>query len=514
MQPKPSSKTREIGHISSYYCGVGKITGLPHVFLHETLLDENGSKIGLVIGFDEDFVEAVFFKESLDIQQPVFRSNKIFSIPFSADYIGRVVDGTGKPIDSLGTIEGEQMPVFREAPAIIDRKPVEVAISTGIKLIDTTLPIGRGQRELIIGDRKLGKSTLAIDTVLNQADVDPEVYCVYVVCGQKKKQLEDILDLFRAQNTFAYSVVVAATADDSFAAQYLAPFVGSTIAEYFRDNGKDALVVYDDLSKHAKTYRDISLLLERAPGREAYPGDIFSLHAKLLERPAKLSKENGGGSLTALPIIETEEGDISAFISTNIISITDGQIYLERGLFQKGYIPAVNVGLSVSRIGSKVQPEVLQEVTGGIRLALSQHQELQKLAQLETKVSQEAMKKVHRGELTLELLKQGKHAKVSWEYQVILFYAVQQGYFDEIEKEKWSYAENLLLEFVKTRYADVLMKIKAGKFDDAVKEKIREIVEDFKQNFYQESDEDKPAGIKSDKTKTANIKPDKVKTRR
>lgn len=491
MPLKQSKKIKEIGHILSYYAGVGKISGLPHVFLHETLVDQRGLEVGLVIGFVEDYVEAVFFDDNLDIQQPIFRSERIFSIPFSADYLGRVVDGTGKPLDSLGTIEGEKMPVFRAAPAIIDRDPVKTAVSTGIKLIDTTLPLGRGQRELIIGDRKLGKSSIAIDIILNQAHATPGIHCVYVICGQKKKQLRELLDLFRTKNAFRYCTVVAATANDSFAKQYLAPFVGSTIAEYFRDHGQDALVVYDDLSKHAKTYRDISLLLERAPGREAYPGDIFSLHAGLLERPAKLSKAKGGGSLTALPIIETEEGDISAFISTNIISITDGQIYLERGLFQKGYIPAVNVGLSVSRIGSVVQPKVLKEVTGGIRLALSQHRELQKLAQLETKVSQDAVQKVHRGQLTLELLKQGKHVQVIWEEQVILFYAVGQGYFDEIKKEKWAAVENLLLKFIKARYGDLLIKIRQGKFDHSVKAKIKELVEDFQENFYSENTDEK-----------------------
>ncbi len=488
MPQKLRSKIKEIGHLISYYSGVGKIVGLPNVFLHETLVNAKDEPIGIVVGFDEKHVEAVFFDEKIDANQPIFRSKKIFSIPFSADYAGRTVNGIGKPIDELGEIEGDLMPVFRPAPTIINRQPVLVPVSTGIKLVDTTLPIGRGQRELIIGDRKLGKSTIAVDTILNQINADPPIHCVYVICGQKKKQLQELLELLRQQNAFSYTTVVAATANDSFASQYLAPFVGSTIAEYYRDNGQDALVIYDDLSKHAKTYRDIALLLERAPGREAYPGDIFSLHGQLLERPSKLSKENGGGSLTALPIVETQEGDISAYISTNLISITDGQIYLERGLFQNDFLPAVNVGLSVSRIGSKVQPPPLKEVTNGIRLALSQHKELQKLAQLETKVSEEAKKKIHRGDLTLELLKQEKHVQVIWEKQVILFFAVQEGYFDDIGKDKWVKAEKFLLDFIKNRYKDVLLKIKKGKFDDDVKAKIHEIVEDFKNNFYLETE--------------------------
>jgi len=478
-----NKKNKEIGHIASFFSGVARIQGLPNVFLHEVLLDEADMPAAIVIGFDENFVEALFFDEKFNLKRPVFRSFRPFSVPISGNFIGRVVNGLGIPIDGLGSLQGKMTSVFRQTPPIIDREPVSTPLSTGIKIIDTNLPLGRGQRELIIGDRKLGKSTIAIDTILNQKHAEPPVYCIYVICGQKEQKVRELISLFKKQNALLYTTVVVAPAGASFAEQYLAPFVGCVIGEYFRDNGKDALIVYDDLSKHAKVYRDVSLLLERSPGREAYPGDIFSLHAGLLERAAKLSEKKGGGTLTALPIIETQEGDISSFIPTNLISITDGQIYLENGLFQKGFLPAVNVGLSVSRVGSQAQPSILKEVVGGIRLALAQHKELQKLSQLETVVSNEAQKKIHRGNLILELLKQEKHTNIEWPEQTILFYTVEQGFFDDIEKKKWGNFEMLLLELIRNRYSGMLQKIKSGVFDEKIKIKIQEIVKDFKQEF-------------------------------
>ena len=474
---------KEIGYVVSFFAGVAKIQGLPHIFLHEVLLDETDKAVAVVIGFDEKFVEALFFDEKFNLKKPVFRSFQPFSIPISENFTSRIIDGLGNSIDGLGSIQGKAISVFQQAPPIINREPVSTPLSTGIKIIDTNLPLGRGQRELIIGDRKLGKSTIAIDTVLNQKYAEPPVYCIYVICGQKEQKVRELISIFEKQNALLYTTVVAASADTSFAEQYLAPFVGCAIGEYFRDNGKDALVIYDDLSKHAKVYRDVSLLLERSPGREAYPGDIFSLHAGLLERAAKLSKEKGGGTLTALPIVETQEGDISSFIPTNLISITDGQIYLENGLFQKGFLPAVNVGLSVSRVGSQAQPNILKKVVGGIRLALAQHKELQKLSQLETVVSNEAQKKIYRGDLMLELLKQEKHTNVEWPEQTVLFYAVEQGFFDDIKKEKWGHFEIRLLELARNRYPNVLQKIKSGAFDEKIKVKIQEIVNDFKQEF-------------------------------
>jgi F-type H+-transporting ATPase subunit alpha len=480
---KTNNNTTESGNIVSFFQGVAKLKGLPHVFLHEMLVDKEKAAVAFVIGFDEEFVEALFFDESFDPKEKVFRSGELFSVPITEKLIGRTISGIGKPIDDFGPLRGSKYPVFRKAPPIIDREPVRVPLTTGIKIIDTVLPLGRGQRELLIGDRKLGKSTIAIDIVLNQKNASPSVICVYVVCGQKRQKLEDILTLFEKKNAFLHTIVVAATAGSSFGELYLAPFVGCAIGEYLRDKGRDALVIYDDLSKHAMAYRDIALLLGRAPGREAYPGDIFSLHAGLLERAAKLSQKKGGGSLTALPIIETQEGDITAFIPTNLISITDGQIYFERGLFQKGFLPAVNIGLSVSRVGSQAQPKSLQEVTGGIRLALAQHKELQRLAQLETTKSEEAKKSIHRGELLLELLKQEKHTRVSWPEQAILFYTMEEGHFDDLEKSSWKRFEELFLEFLRNRYFETILSVEKNGFTDSIEEAIKNIVTDFKNEF-------------------------------
>lgn len=477
------TKVGRAARVIAYFSGVVKIQGLHQVFLHEVLVDEAGDAVAIVIGFDEEYVEALLFDERFDLEQPVWRSQQSFSVAVSDSIIGRVVDGLGQERDTLGPIRGKLRPVFRAAPSIIDREPVVRPLITGVKIIDTALSLGKGQRELIIGDRKLGKSTLAEDIILNQRGATPPLYCVYVLCGQKEQKLQELISLFEAENAFLHTTIVVATAGDSFAAQYLAPFVGCAIGEYWRDQGLDALVVYDDLTRHARVYRSVALLLERAPGREAYPGDIFSLHAGLLERAAQLSTAKGGGSLTALPITETQEGDITSFITTNLVSITDGQIYLERGLFQKGFRPAVNVGLSVSRVGSQAQPAVLKEVVGGIRLALAQHKELQKLTQLETEVSKQAQTKIHRGELTLELLKQEKHTNLSWPEQAVLFYAVEEGFFDDVAKEKWHDFESMLLELMKSRYANVLERIDQGNFTKKTKEQIHKIVEDSKQEF-------------------------------
>jgi len=352
MVKRLKDKESQAAHVISYYSGVAKIRGLDEVMLQEVLVDATGQPAAVVIGFDKDRVEALLFDEAFDLERPIFRSGQRFMTKVSDKIIGRVVDGLGEERDGLGSVLGDATPVFRAAPSIIDCSPVTDPLNTGIKIIDTALSLGKGQRELIIGDRKLGKSTLAEDIVLNQKGIRQPVYCIYVLCGHKQQQLQELVRLLDKENAFLHTVVVAATADESLVKQYLAPFVGCAIGEYFRDRGQHALVIYDDLIKHANVYRNVALLLERAPGRESYPGDIFSLHAGLLEIAAQMSPNKGGGSLTALPIVETQEGDITAFVPTNLISITDGQIYLERGLFQKGFLPAVNVGLSVSRVGS------------------------------------------------------------------------------------------------------------------------------------------------------------------
>lgn len=473
--------SKKSGKIVSYFSDVAKIRGLKGVFLDELLVDKKEKPIAIVIGFNEEFTEALFFDEAFDIEEPVFVSGKFFSVPVSDTIMGRVLNGLGQPLDNLGKPSGEKRSVFSIAPQIIEREPVKVPLSTGVKIIDSVLTLGRGQRELIVGDRKVGKSTLALDVVLNQKMAEPPLYCIYVVCGQKEQKLNSIISLFEQHNAFLHTTIVAGRAEDSFASQYLAPFVGCTIAEYFRDQGKDALVVYDDLTKHAKTYRSVALLLERAPGRESYPGDIFSLHAGLLERAANVS--NKGGSLSALPIIETQEGDITSFIATNLISITDGQIYLERGLFQKGFLPAVNVGLSVSRVGSQAQPASLKQVVGGLRLALSQHRQLQKLNQLETTLSEQAKQKIHRGQLTLELLKQERHTNITWPEQVVLFYAMENGFFDKVEKEQWGNFEKILLELLRSRYNRLLKKIHLGKLTKEIEREIREIILEANKEF-------------------------------
>jgi len=471
---------KQVGHIISFFAGVAKLKGLPNVFINETLLDKDNKEVAIVIGFDLDHVEALFFQNNFDLNEPVYRSNKTFSIQISENVTGRIINGLGKPIDNLGNIESDNYPVFTNSPTIIDRESINQPLSTGIKILDTTLPLGKGQRQLIIGDRKLGKTTIATDIVLNQKNATPLVQCVYVICGQKEKKLKDLISLFEKNNAFLYTTIVTATSNATFAEQYLAPFVGCTIAEYFRNKNQDALVVYDDLSSHAKTYRNFALLLERSPGRESYPGDVFSIYAGLLERSAKIAN---GGSLSALPIIETQESDITSFIPTNLISITDGQIYLEQGLFQKGFLPAVNVGLSVSRVGSSAQPKILKNIVGGIRLALSQHKELQKLSQLETVLSNQAKKKIHRGEMILELLKQPKHVNISWPEQVVLFYVVEEGFFDQIASNQWSEFENSLLKLVKNKYPNILEQIKNNKFDDSVKTSIKQMIKDFQNEF-------------------------------
>ena len=474
---------KNTGKIISIFSGVIKIKNLRNVFLHEVLLDQNDNEIALVVGFNDNIVEAILFNENFDNKNKIYRSFRKFSIKISENIIGRVVNGFGNEIDGFNALKGENFSVFSEAPAVNDRKPVTRPLTTGIKIIDTNLPLGRGQRELIIGDRKLGKSSIAIDTVLNQKNIKEPIYCIYVLIAQKSQKIEEVISLFEKNNSFLYTTIVAVDADSTFAEIYLAPFVGSTIGEYFRDRGKDALVIYDDLSKHAKAYRDFSLLLERNPGREAYPGDIFSLHAKLLEKPAQLSDKKGGGSLTALPIIETQEGDITAFIPTNIISITDGQIYLENDLFQKDFLPAVNIGLSVSRLGSSVQPKILKETVGNIRLLLAQHKELQNLIKLETIKNKKTLQKFHRGELILELLKQDLNTKISWPEQVILFYTVENGFFDDLQKEMWYHFQKIFLELIRNRHFKILERIENGFFDMEEKNKIKKIVSEFKEEF-------------------------------
>ncbi len=447
-------KKREVGKIESFYKGVGRVSGIPNVFLNEVLVFEDGSPTALVIGFNADYAEVLFFEPSdVNFSSNLFRGKKEFLVGVGKKYLGRVIDGLGRPIDGLGEIKADNLsPVFRKAPAIMEREKINEPLFTGIKIIDSVLPIGRGQRELIVGDKKLGKTTIALDALLsqrfNELNGFDDVYGVYVLIGQKKDVISEIVSKLKKFDVFKNSVVVAASANDSLAAQYLAPYVGCSIGEYFRDRGEDALIIYDDLSKHAKAYREISLLLERPPGREAYPGDIFYIHASLLERAGKISKKNGGGSLTALPIIETLENDITAFIPTNLISITDGQIYLDPNLFSSNSLPAINVGLSVSRVGSQAQPDGLRVATKSLKLAISQYEGLKKLIQLETELSSSAQSLIKRGELITEALKQKKHEPISLLAETIIFYGLTNGLFDDIKKSDWHIFESELIDYL------------------------------------------------------------------
>jgi F-type H+-transporting ATPase subunit alpha len=458
-EDKNSKEVREIGFIDSYFTGVAKIKGIENALFGEILTDEQGNGVAFVIGFDEGFVDAIFFNDDFDTSAALYSSGNIFRVPVSENYLGRVVNGIGEPLDGKPKVEGEMKDIFLEAPPMMDRIPIQRPLVTGIKIIDTTLPLGRGQRELIIGDRKLGKTTIALDVVLNQSESSPKVYCVYVVTGRKDSEVERILDLMRKTGAMLYSVVVSAPSSTSLADQYLAPMVGTTIAEGFRDAGRDALVIYDDLTSHAKVARSISLLLKRAPGREVYPGDIFSLHASLLERSSQLSQDLGGGSLTALPIMETQEGDLASYIATNLISITDGQIYLDRGLYDKGSLPAIDIGLSVSRIGSQAQPKLLKDATKDLRLSLAQNRELEKLTQLENNLSAQSQSRIKRGKLILTLLRQDKHTLASWQEQVLLFTAVSLGKFDKLSDEDILSLEKNFLNFLMAKRKLVVAKI-------------------------------------------------------
>ena len=482
--------SHEIGHINKFYQGVGKITGLPNVFLHEVLVWKNKTPAALVIGYSANFVEALFFQpEEIDLSQPLFRSRKIIQIPIGPGYLGRIVNGLGQPIDNLGVVgKDTYSSIFKESPEIIDREPVTTPLFTGIKVIDSILSIGRGQRELIIGDKKIGKTTLSLGALINQKNNPennlPPVYGIYVLIGQKKDKVQEVIQTLKDFDVMDNSVVVAALADDPLVAQYLAPYVGCTIGEYFRDRGQDALVIYDDLSKHAKAYREISLLLDRPPGREAYPGDIFYLHATLLERAAKLSKEKYGGSLTALPIVETLENDITAFIPTNLISITDGQIYLDPNLFSQGFLPAVNIGLSVSRVGSQAQPLLLKEVTRSLKLIISQYHSLKKLVQLESTFSQSARDEFKKSELTLEALRQRRFYPCSLFEEIVIFYGLSHNLFLSIAKEDWTSFEKKLIFFLQNQKAEKIKNILQQPFSQ-VQKSIKAIIKEFMETIYE-----------------------------
>ncbi len=478
------AKMEEVGVVYYVGDGVARAYGLENVMAMEVVEFEGGEK-GLAFNLEEDNVGLIILGSETGIREGaiVRRTKQILSAPVGKGLVGRVINPLGEPIDGKGPIEYEYLsPVEKIAPGVVSRKPVHEPLQTGIKAIDSMIPIGRGQRELIIGDRATGKTTICIDTILNQKDTD--VYCIYVAIGQKRSTTARIIELLEKEGAMEYTTVVVASATDPASLQYLAPFVGCTIGEYFRDNGMHALVIYDDLSKHAEAYRQLSLLMRRPPGREAYPGDVFYLHSRLLERAAKLKDELGGGSLTALPIIETKAGDVAAYIPTNVISITDGQIYLEPDLFNKGVRPAINVGLSVSRVGGAAQIKAMKQVAGSLRLDLAQFRELEAFVQFASELDKATQQTINRGMRLVELLKQEPYNPLPVEKQIVAIFAGTNGYLDDLPVEAVRKFEKELYAFLDHERPDILQEIREKKaLDDELKKKIEEALKTFKSKF-------------------------------
>ncbi len=478
---------KEVGTVTSVGDGIATIYGLDHVMYNE-LLEFPQDVRGLALNLEEDSVGAVLLGESHLVKEGdlVKRTHKIMQVPAGQAMIGRVVNALGEPLDGKGSIKTDTyMVVERLAPGVVDRMPVKEPLQTGVKAIDSMIPIGRGQRELIIGDRQTAKTALAIDAIINQKGKD--VDCIYVAIGQKNSTVAYTIKILEDYGAMDYSVVVAASASDPSPLQYLAPYSGCAIGEYFRDNGKHALLVYDDLSKHAAAYREISLLLRRPPGREAYPGDVFYLHSRLLERAAKYNDEHGGGSLTALPIIETQAGDVSGYIPTNVISITDGQIYLEPELFNAGIRPGINVGISVSRVGGNAQIKAMKQVAGKLRLDLAQYRELVTFAQFGTELDKTSEAQLNRGERLTEVLKQDQYIPVPVEKQILIIYAGNRGFLDDFEIQQLKEYEIKLYEFFDKEHSDILLKItKEKEIDEALDEAINSAIKTFNQKFRDE----------------------------
>lgn len=484
----PSPELIEVGKVLSVEDGIARIYGLESVQMGEMVIFESGVT-GLALSLGEETVDVVLMGSDREVREgmTVKRSNKIMSVPVGEGMLGRVVNALGQPIDGKGPISGSEFrPMDIKAPGIISRKSVFEPVQTGYKAIDALVPIGRGQRELIIGDRQTGKTAIAIDTILSQKhafenNIESEkLYCIYVVIGQKRFSVAQIVKTLTDAGAMEYTTVVAATASDPAAMQYLAPYAGCAIGEYFRDNGKHALIIYDDLSKHAVAYRQMSLLLRRSPGREAYPGDVFYLHSRLLERAAKLDDEHGGGSLTALPIIETQAGDLSAYIPTNVISITDGQIFLENELFNKGIRPAINVGQSVSRVGSAAQAKCMKQVAGKIKLELAQYREMASFAQFASDLDSSTKKLIDRGDRLTELLKQPQYAPMKLEEQVVGIFIGVNGFLDNLPINKVRDFEKFVLSKMRIEHPDILNQIRDKK---EVKPETAEILKGIIANY-------------------------------
>lgn len=479
-----SVEIAETGSVLSVGDGVARIYGLENALAGE-LVEFPGEIYGMVLNLEQDSVGVVIFGEDRDIKEgdTVKRTKKIVQVPVGEGLLGRVVDVLGRPIDGRGPIESSESRVVDvKAPGIIKRQPVHEPLQTGIKAIDSMIPIGRGQRELIIGDRQTGKTAIAIDTIINQKGLD--VQCFYVAIGQKKSTVAQVVEKLRAAGAMEYTTVIAAGASDPAPLQYLAPYAGCAMAEYFRDNGKHALIIYDDLTKQAQAYRQLSLLLRRPPGREAFPGDVFYIHSRLLERAAKMSDDAGGGSLTALPIIETQAGDISAYVPTNVISITDGQIFLESDLFYKGIRPAVNVGKSVSRVGGAAQIKAMKQVAGTLKLELAQFRELEAFSAFASDLDKASQAQLARGRRLVEALKQPQYSPFRVEDQVALFYMATQGYLDAVEEADIKRYESEFLEFLEQKYSNVKKLILEHKaLKDEVKSALKDVCDEFKAVF-------------------------------
>ena len=485
------SEITEVGQVLSLGDGIARIYGLDNVQAGERVMFDDGTR-GMALNLEDDNVGVVLFGSDANIKEgdTVKRTNSIVDVPVGKELLGRVVDALGNPIDGKGNIESQNRSRIEvKAPGIIPRKSVSEPMQTGLKAIDSLIPIGRGQRELIIGDRQTGKTAIAIDTIINQKSINEsgdetkKLYCIYVGIGQKRSSIAQTVKALEDAGAMEYTTVVAATASDAAPLQFLAPYTGCSMGEYFRDNGMHALIIYDDLSKQAVAYRQMSLLLRRPPGREAFPGDVFYLHSRLLERAAKMNDENGGGSLTALPVIETQANDVSAFIPTNVISITDGQIFLETELFNQGIRPAVNVGLSVSRVGSAAQTKAMKKVAGSIKLELAQYREMAAFAQFGSDLDASTQKLLNRGSKLTELLKQNQYTPMTIAEQVVSIFTGVNGYLDDLELNQIRDFEKDLFELIKSSHSDIIESINSsGDLNDDISSKLTSIIEEFKKN--------------------------------
>ena len=473
-----------VGSVLQVGDGIARVWGLENAMSAE-LLEFPGGVIGMVLNLEEDNVGAVLFGSDINIKEgdSVKCTGKVAQIPAGEALLGRVVDSVGQPLDGKGPIVSDHpMPIEAVVPGVTQRQPVKEPLQTGLKAIDSMIPIGRGQRELIIGDRSTGKTAIAIDTIINQKNTD--VYCIYVAIGQRESTVAQVVKVLEEHGAMEYTTIVSAGASDPAPLQYLAPYAGCALGEYFRDKGKHAVCFYDDLTKHAQAYRQMSLLLRRPPGREAYPGDVFYLHSRLLERAAKLNDEHGGGSLPALPVIETPLGDVTAYIPTNVISSTDGQIFLVNDLFFAGVRPAINVGISVSRVGSNAQTKMMKQVAGGLRLSLAQYRELEKFAQFGSDLDAATVAQLTRGERMVEILKQGQFVPMPVEKQVLIIFVGDEGLLDDIPVDQVKKFEAEFLAFMDTDYPDIVRELSEKQaFDDELKEKTLKAATRFKDAF-------------------------------